>query len=408
MAADAPGAPRLFYGWIVVAAAFAVMFVAFGAAYTFPGFFDALRDEFGASRGMVSLVFSLAGFLYFALGAVSGGMADRFGPAPVVGFGIACIALGMAAAGFATSMTGVIVAYGLGIGIGVGFAYVPAISTVQRWFLRRRGQASGLAVMGIGIGTMVTPPLAAMAIDQFGWRGAYFLLGACVAVLGLIAAMALRSSPAAMGLHPDGEAPPAAASAPPPGMTLAEVLRDRGFWLLYAACAINCIGTFVPFVHLAAYAQDQGLSRTEGVWLVGLIGLGSTLGRFILGSAADRMGRDKAFAATMAFSGFALLYWMSVTTFWPLAAFAVAFGIFYGGFVALAPAMIVDLFGLKAAGSIIGVLYTSVAASTLLGPTLAGVAFDRFGSYSVPIGICAAACFIGAAGVLLLPRVAHR
>lgn len=408
MAADAPGAPRLFYGWIVVAAAFAVMFVAFGAAYTFPGFFDALRDEFGASRGMVSLVFSLAGFLYFALGAVSGGMADRFGPAPVVGFGIACIALGMAAAGLATSMTGVIVAYGLGIGIGVGFAYVPAISTVQRWFLRRRGQASGLAVMGIGIGTMVTPPVAAMAIDQFGWRGAYFLLGGCVAVLGIIAALALRSSPAAMGLHPDGEAPPAAASAPPPGMTLAEVLRDRGFWLLYVACAINCIGTFVPFVHLAAYAQDQGLSRTEGVWLVGLIGLGSTLGRFILGSAADRMGRDKAFAATMAFSGLALLYWMSVTTFWPLAAFAVAFGIFYGGFVALAPAMIVDLFGLKAAGSIIGVLYTSVAASTLLGPTLAGVAFDRFGSYSVPIGICAAACFIGAAGVLLLPRVSHR
>lgn len=408
MAADEPGTSRLFYGWIVVAAAFAVMFVAFGAAYTFPGFFDALRSEFGASRGTVSLVFSLAGFLYFALGAVSGGMADRFGPAPVVGFGIACIAFGMVAAGFATTMTGVIVAYGLGIGIGVGFAYVPAISTVQRWFVRKRGQASGLAVMGIGIGTMVTPPLAAMAIDQLGWRAAYYLLGACVAVLGLVAAMALRSSPAAMGLHPDGEAPPATAGAPPPGMTLAEVLRDRGFWLLYAACAINCIGTFVPFVHLAAYAQDQGLSRTEGVWLVGLIGLGSTLGRFILGSAADRLGRDKAFAATMAFSGLALLYWMSVTTFWPLAAFAVAFGIFYGGFVALAPAMIVDLFGLKAAGSIIGVLYTSVAASTLLGPTLAGVAFDRFGSYSVPIGICAVACFIGAAGVLLLPRVAHR
>ena len=70
---------RIFHGWFVVSAAFAVTFVGFGCAYTFSAFVEPLQRDFGASRGSVSLVFSLAGFLYFGLGIVSGPLADRFG-----------------------------------------------------------------------------------------------------------------------------------------------------------------------------------------------------------------------------------------------------------------------------------------------------------------------------------------
>src|ERR1700716_4735785 len=70
---------RIFYGWFVVAAAFGVTFVGFGSAYTFSAFVQSLQRDFGASRGSVSLVFSLAGFHYFGLGIVSGPLADRFG-----------------------------------------------------------------------------------------------------------------------------------------------------------------------------------------------------------------------------------------------------------------------------------------------------------------------------------------
>ncbi len=70
---------RFFYGWAIVAAAFAVTLLGFGSAYTFSAFLKPLEQEFGASRGEVSLVFSLAGFLYFVLGIVSGPLADRFG-----------------------------------------------------------------------------------------------------------------------------------------------------------------------------------------------------------------------------------------------------------------------------------------------------------------------------------------
>jgi OFA family oxalate/formate antiporter-like MFS transporter len=182
------------------------------------------------------------------------------------------------------------------------------------------------------------------------------------------------------------------------------VLRHRAFWLLYAAGALNCIGTFVPFVHLAPFAMDQGLSRTEGVWLVGLIGVGSTLGRFVLGGVADRIGRGRSLSLVMLLSGVALAYWVVAQGFLALAVFALAFGLFYGGFVALIPAFTADLFGLRAMSAVLGVLYTSVAAGTLLGPTLAGWVFDIAGSYTWPIAICALGCVAAAGIILKLPQ----
>jgi MFS family permease len=402
--------PGVFYGWVVVAAAFLTMFTCFGAAYSFPAFFEPLSREFGATRGTISLVFSTAGFLYFALGAISGRLADRIGPQPVVGFGLACVAAGMFAASFAESLTAIIIFYGIGIGIGVGFAYVPAIGTVQRWFVAKRGQASGWAVAGIGIGTMAAPPAAALAIEMFGWRGAYVAFGVATLLLGAAATLLLRGSPASMGLLPDGaSAAPAAAEpiatpAVPAGLDVGQVLRRPVFWLLYVACGLNCIGTFVPFVHLAPYATDQGLSRSEGVWLVGLIGVGSTLGRFVLGGLADRIGRDRSLALIMLLNGVALAYWSMAQGFVALAAFALIFGLFYGGFVALVPAFTADIFGLRAMSAVLGVLYTSVAFGTLLGPTLAGWVFDTTGSYTWPILICAAGCAVSALMVWKLPR----
>src|SRR6266571_5424483 len=115
---------RIFYGWWVVAAAFAITFLGFGSAYTFSAFLEQLQREFGASRGSVSLVFSLAGFLYFGLGIISGPLADRFGSRPFAVIGMVLLGVGLAAASAARSLSQVYVAYGLGVGLGCGCAYV--------------------------------------------------------------------------------------------------------------------------------------------------------------------------------------------------------------------------------------------------------------------------------------------
>lgn len=154
-----PHQPCVFYGWFVVLGAFAVTFLGFGTAYTFSVFMGALQADFAASRGSISLVFSLAGFLYFSLGLLSGPLAERWGAQRLAAAGMLLIAVGLVAAGFARTLLDVYVAYGLGVGLGAGLSYVPAVGAVQRWFTRRRALASGLAVSGIGVGTIVMPAL---------------------------------------------------------------------------------------------------------------------------------------------------------------------------------------------------------------------------------------------------------
>ena len=395
-------APSAFYGWFVVAAAFAVTFVGFGSAYTFSAFVAPLQQEFGASRGSVSLVFSLAGFLYFGLGLVSGPLADRFGSRRLAVAGMILTGLGLIAAGFARSLTQVYAAYGLGVGIGVGCAYVPAIGAVQRWFVARRGFASGLAVSGIGVGTLVMPPLAALLIGTFGWRHAYLILGVLAVVIGGGLSLLIENDPRDRGLGPDGALPQAAAaSMKPAGASVGEAVRSRRFLALYLACLVCAFGVFVPFVHLVPYAIDHGVAQASAVLLLGVIGVGSTAGRFALGGLADRMGRPQALLAMFIGMAASLAVWGVSASLWSLVAFAFVYGVFYGGWVAVLPSVVMDYFGGRNVSGIIGVLYTSVALGTLVGPSAAGFVYDVSHSYTVPI-LASVAANIVAAGIIVV------
>jgi MFS family permease len=398
---------RVFYGWYVVAAAFAVTWVGFGSAYTFSAFVEPLQRDFAASRGSVSLVFSLAGCLYFGLGVVSGPLADRFGSRRLSIAGMLLVGMGLVAASVAKTLAEVYVAYGLGVGLGVGFSYVPALGAVQRWFVRRRGFASGLAVSGIGVGTLVMPPLAAFLVTALGWRHAYLVLGVLAAVVGVGMALLIENDPRDRGLAPDGD--PVAAlsrSGEAPGFTLRDAIRSRRFAGLYAACLICSFGLFVPFVHLIPYAIDHGVRPSSAVLLLGAVGVGSTGGRFFLGGVADNLGRELALLLMFVGMACAMLVWAFSTEFWEMAVFALTYGICYGGFVAILPALVMDYFGGRNVSGIIGVLYTSIAFGTLVGPSAAGFAFDLRHSYTLPILASVAANLAAALTLKIMARPA--
>ena len=377
------------YGWVVVLCAFTLMFVGFGAAYSFAAFFRAFESEFGASRAHVSLVFSLCAFLYFLLGAPGGMLADRYGTRSVALAGVLCLAAGLAAASFARSIEVLYATYSIGLGVGIGLTYVPSVAAVQPWFDRHRVLASGIAVSGIGAGNLVAPPLAAWWIEAFGWRGAYLALAACALVLGGLAAAAIRN-------RPSGQARATG------GMTLHAALRTRNFWVLYVTLALAGFGCFVPLVHIGPYAMDAGHPESFAVLLVSLIGLGSLVGRFGIGTVAERFGRMRSLALMYLGMAAMLLMWWASTGALALSAMAVGFGIAYGGFVATFPTVVMDLFGPRSVAGIIGCIYTAAGIGTLFGPPLAGAAFDATGSYSAPILGAAALAMIGAAGMRLL------
>ncbi len=397
-------ATRGFLGWRVVGASFAVLTLAFGAAYSFPAFFDPLARAFPGSRGNIALVFAVCGCLFFVVGAAAGPVADRIGSRPVVSAGALLIGAGLVLASFGQTLWEVLLAFGVGAGLGVGLAYVPAVSPVQRWFLRQRGRASGFAVAGIGVGTFGGPLLATAITDVADWRAAWLAIGIAVAVLGILAAQFLIDSPERVGQQPDGDAaPPPGTAAPPGGWALRPAFTTKPFLLLYAAIGALSLPLFVPFVHLVPFARDLGISQGTAVLLASFIGIGSIAGRFGLGTIADRLGRRTTMSAMFLGLTAMLAFWLVSGNAWMIGVFALVYGACYGGFVALVPAVIIDYLGTRSAGAIIGALYTSVAPGTLIGPPLAGYAYDLWGSYTIPLAVASATMGLAALITFALP-----
>jgi MFS family permease len=380
------------YAWVVVWACFGSLAVIFGVAYSFAAFFESFAREFDAQRADVSMVFGLCGLIYFVMGVGGGMLADRFGPRVTCVSGMVLIATGLLGTSLSGSMGAVYLSYGVCIGLGIALVYTPAIGCVQPWFTRRRGLASGIASAGIGAGTLVVPLVASALIAALPWRDAMRLMALGVLVLGAGCAWLMRRAPVASATPvgagaAGGPLGSLAAVKSPPGLTLRETLRQRSFWWLYAATVLAAPTMFVPFAHVSAAARDAGIDNAAAVGLVGLIGIGSLVGRFAMGALADRLGRGRTLLLMQGSMGASYLLWGAADGYAAFAVFALWFGLSYGGIVSLLPALCMDLFGARALASVIGTLYSGAALGNLLGPVLAGRAFDQLGGYGLVIGV---------------------
>ena len=368
------------YGWVVVWATFVCLALIFGVSYSFAAFFESFAGEFAAQRADVSWIFGLSGFVYFVLGTLGGILADRFGPRLVCSAGMVLIALGLLLTSWAPALWMVYLSYGLLVGLGIAFVYTPSIASVQPWFTLRRGLAGGIASSGVGAGTLLVPVLVAMAIGPMPWREAMQVLALAVLVLGLLAAALLRRAPPSARPGTGGTAS---------GLSLRETLSTPTFRWFYLATVTASPVMFIPFAHLSASARDLGLQESLAVGLVGLIGVGSLVGRFSIGLLADRLGRAQTLVLMQLSMGLSYALWAAAGGHTLLVLFALWFGLSYGSIVSLLPAICMDYFGGKAVASVVGALYSGAAVGNLLGPVLAGAAFDRSGHYLGVMAVCA-------------------
>jgi MFS family permease len=150
------------------------------------------------------------------------------------------------------------------------------------------------------------------------------------------------------------------------------------------------------------FVQDLGLGKATGAAMLGLIGLASTVGRFLVGGLADRIGRRRALIGINLGLAFAAAWWAFSTTTWQLSLFAIVFGACYGGFVALAPAVTADYFGVRSISAVIGAGFTAASIAMFAGPILAGYAFDVMQSYWLPLGLSAGAALAAALAMLMI------
>ena len=382
------------HGWFAVAGTFLILTMGFGSAYSFGTFFTPLQEEFGASRASVSVAFSAAILCLFAVGPISGTAADRFGPRVFVAGGTALVGLGLMAASAGQYMWHIQSAFAVGIGGGVGVAYVPAVGAVQKWFDRRRGLASGLAVAGIGAGTLAVPPFAALMIAQLDWRMAFLVVGAIVVTIGAGAGLFVTSP--AQSRDDAG-----VAATHGTGIELGRAVRSRPFLLLYLGFLLASFGQFTPMAHLVPDAEDRGITPQTAAALLSLLGIGSAVGRFVIGAAADRIGRWRGLGLSFGCVGVSCILWLTGENMVTLGLFAVLVGTFWGGSVALAPSVMADYFGTRAVSGIIGVLYTGVGIGAFIGPIMGGIVFDLWNSYFIAIMFSIVCPVLAAASVLL-------
>jgi OFA family oxalate/formate antiporter-like MFS transporter len=375
------------YGWVAVAAAFTAHFIAFGIIYSFTVFFPSILAEFGQGRGKTSWIVSIAAGLMLGAGGLTGRLSDRFGPGWVLGAGGVLISSGLTLTSLATSIWHVYFAYGLILGLGVSCAFVPSVATVGQWFDRRRGLATGIAVAGTGIGSLVLAPLSSRLIDAFGWRPAMRV----IAALGLVALLGA------------GSVMRARFAGPRRGGAWAAARGNRTFKLLFLSALVAAYGYWVPFVHLVPYAEDRGISRASAAVLVSIIGIANTAGRVLMGAVADRIGRHRM----MQFSAFAMaaamLTWPYARSWGALAVFGVFYALFAGAFIALLPALAGDYFGMNRLAGITGMLFSGAALGTLFGAPVTGMLFDSQGSYGFGIVLAAISLAVGALLLLGLP-----
>ena len=375
-------------GWVAVGCAFISMFICFGVVYSFGAFFDPMSSEFNTSSSATSAVFSITTFIFFTGGIISGMAADRFGPRPVLIFGGLAMGIGLYLTSLVHSLWVGYITYGLGVGAGVACGYVPMLAVVGAWFERRRTAALGVAVTGVGLGTLVVAPLAAALINHYGWRQTYVIFGIGSAVGLFLCGCLTPRPPVSAGQQS--------------GMRLSELVKVPGFWHMYFSCFFITLALFVPFVFLASYARAQGVEEVAAASLVGIIGGASIAGRLGFGALGDKVSRMRLYQSTFIIVALSYLVWLfSSDSFTLLMVFAVMLGSGYGGFIVLSPAVAVEIFGLVGLGTILGAIYTAAGIGGLLGPTLAGYLIDKTGSFSAAIIAAMIFAFVGF--LLLIP-----
>jgi MFS family permease len=361
-------------GWLVVVGTFFSSFVTLGIAYSFGAFFADMADEFGSTRAATSVVFGLTTFAFFWLSLITGRLADRFGPRPVLATGAVFLFVGLLATSQVNSLTMGYLTYGIGVGVAAATGYIPMIAAVGGWFEHHRATAVGLAVAGIGAGTLVMSPLSAALVDRYGWRDTYRLLGIVGAIVLLICVALVDRPPTQGGPQPS---------------RLREALASRSFRQLQLSALASGLALFVPFVYVGQYAKERGVGNVAAAVLVGVLGGASVLARIGFGSAVRRFGSMILYRTGFGLLAASFVIWfVAGSSYALLIAFVLVLGIGYGGFVALSTIVVAERMGTEGLGSLLGAFYTTQGLGGLVGPIVAGAAIDAFDSYRPVIVAC--------------------
>jgi MFS family permease len=379
--------PGFYYGWVILLAGFLLLYSGFGVQFSFGLFLPDIEAALAPGRrAVLSLAFALYLGLAGGFSVVSGIATDRWGPRPTVFAGALLAAGGLLWASQARALWEFFLGYGVIFALGMSVTWVPATSTVVKWFMARRGLAAGVVTAGVGAGQLTVPPLSALALEPLGWRTAHLVYALGLLAVFSLAALLLERDPESRGLRVEGAAPSPGADPQDDSFTLREALRTLPFWQFAVALSMLWAVVYLPAVHLPPFAKETlGLSSQAASFILTAIAVGSISSRLLGGAVSDLAGHYRTLVTAIALEVLAYLgMWATavfeVTPLLYISAFL--FGIGYGTVAALYAVILADLFGRRYASSISGAVYAMAGGATGLGVLLAGVLYQLTDGYA--------------------------
>lgn len=383
--------------WVVAFSALLMLMISNGLVVTgITAFDEALLKEFGWSRGALKFRDLLTLLLAGAFAPFIGILIDRFGVRPLMIAGSLLLALGYLAY---ASIQHIGHVYLIHLVFGVVLTACGlniAVIWVSQWFVRHRGTAIGLALVGTSLGGMLFPPVIVAMTQALGWRASFAWL-ALSPLLILLLGLLLGRPPSAFGVKALGadNPPPQGGSVPDPTRDLSygEALRTVTFWALAFTAMMTFYSMLAASAHLFLHLRGLGFEPAVAAQGLSLMFGMALIGKFLFGLLADHLPQKKVFLGNIAVMFFGSLFLASLDAKLVWVAI-ILFGLGWGGLYTLLQLQAVNSFGLSAAGKILGTITVLDAAGGGLGIFLTGFLYDRFGSYQVPFALLSVLLFL--------------
>ncbi|MBW1702562.1 MAG: MFS transporter, partial [Deltaproteobacteria bacterium] len=385
-----------YYGWVITSAGLVILTVETGIMITFGIFFKPILAEFGWTTSRLSGVFSAFMIVRILSSLALGYLADRFGVRLIVILGAALAAIALFLTSTFSALWQLYVYYSLLFSIGTSCAYIPMTSNVSKWFRKKRGLATGIMVMGLGLGSLIMSPFTGFLISSYGWRQSYVILGIILFVALVGSALFLRDPPEDQRKDIDVQVGKSRSlSLEDNSYRLGQAACTQAFWMQGMSWFFLSVGLYSILVHIVSYAISIDISTIKASAILGMTGGFSLLGRVAMGFISDKLGRKRSVIFASFISVFAL---MVIAVSQNLVVFYVAcsmFGFSYGGWGAQMPAMPADYFGERNSGTILGGIFLVGGAGMAVGPWVAGHIIDLSGSYKYLFLMASVASLIG-------------
>jgi MFS family permease len=342
-----------------------------------------MTAEFGWTRTQFSTALAMAGICNAAMMPLSGFLVDRFGPPRIILVGVVLGSGCYAAMSQISSFPMFVVLACLTVMAGSLASYPAYLGLVQRWFDKRLGLAVAIASAGIAVGVAGSSWAISMLMAAHGWRQAFLTLGCAALVIGVANALLLIRDN--RGAVPDAERSVVVAESEITGLSLAEALRTKDFWLLSASFTLLLIPSVGYNFHLPALLADGGGSPAQIASVVAMVSAGSLFGRLVTGSLLDRWSVRAVGALFYSAQAIGLLLLLGGLR-WALPA-AFLLGSIQGAEIDLMGYVIARRFGRTAYARIFGTCFAITLIAVIVSPVLTAQIYDRTGSYDAGLKV---------------------